>query len=359
MPFLKLDVDILDSSLWVARDHRSMFLTALLMADPYQLTRPAEALDVETMKPTGFIVPAGNYGFVRAAPSAIVRTDGYTGPDGLGILRELGEPDRDSRSSDFDGRRIVRIDGGFIVLNYWRYRQKDHTAAERMRRMRERDREDEEKIVTRNVTVPAVTERNVTQYASASASSSGSDLKEKELDNREVREAVAEFAESYDFGMFGKDVLGLLRSQRNPISVIGILVRHLEGMDVPKRTPKEVGLAVQEYNASGELHFKANFFAGFLRKAPETAQRLNGRAAQEREAAYIGGEELAKRDREQEEQEGDALLASFQAHYPTRYAELLTRAEGQVPGSGPLRSMAVQGLLLNLIRREPRDASAE
>lgn len=46
---------------------------------------------------------------------------------------------------------MVRVSGGFIVLNYDRHRQKDESAADRMRRMRER------KAALR------VTGRNVTQ----------------------------------------------------------------------------------------------------------------------------------------------------------------------------------------------------
>ena len=42
---------------------------------------------------------------------------------------------------------MVRVNGGFIVLNFMRYRDHDHTAAERQRRLRNR------KTVTRDVTL--------------------------------------------------------------------------------------------------------------------------------------------------------------------------------------------------------------
>jgi hypothetical protein len=36
---------------------------------------------------------------------------------------------------------MIRVDGGYLILNYMRYRDFDHSAAERQRRLRERRRE--------------------------------------------------------------------------------------------------------------------------------------------------------------------------------------------------------------------------
>ena len=52
---------------------------------------------------------------------------------GLAALERLGRPELDSRTPDFEGRRMVRVAGGYLVLNYMLYRDKDHGAAERMR----------------------------------------------------------------------------------------------------------------------------------------------------------------------------------------------------------------------------------
>ena len=62
---------------------------------------------------------------------------------------------------------MVRIDGGFIVLNYQAYRERDYTAAKRQRRFRQRHKNDAKNRnavtpVTRNAS-NAVTSRNVTQ----------------------------------------------------------------------------------------------------------------------------------------------------------------------------------------------------
>ena len=138
MAFVKLDVGILDSSLWWERAVREVFITALLMAEPYESLEPMEQLDVRNMKPTGFIVPPGWYGLVQAAGVGIISRALLDKEEGMKALEILGSVDTESRSKDFGGRRLVRVDGGYIVLNFIKYREKDHTNAERQRRFREK-----------------------------------------------------------------------------------------------------------------------------------------------------------------------------------------------------------------------------
>lgn len=126
--FVKLDTGILDSSLW-AEDAttRIVFITLLAMAGPSGLC--------ESTAP----------GIAHRAnlPDEVVRT----------ALDRLSEPDVDSRSSVDDGRRIRRVDGGYLIVNYGRYRKKDYTTAERSKRYRE------SKSVTRDVTARHGTSR--------------------------------------------------------------------------------------------------------------------------------------------------------------------------------------------------------
>lgn len=152
MPYVKLDCGMLDSTTWFDKDGRDIFITALLMATPKEFDDPLEQLEVNSLNQTGWSVPAGWYGFVDAASLGIIKRCGLPVEDGLEALERLGSPEVESRSQSFDGRRLVRIDGGFVVLNYINYREKDHTAAERQRRFRARQKE-------RN----AVTSRNITQ----------------------------------------------------------------------------------------------------------------------------------------------------------------------------------------------------
>ena len=152
MTFVKLDAGILDSSLWADRDQRDMFLTALLMADPYELQSASPQLGAETGERTGWSVPPGWYGLVRAAASGIARRAMLGRKEAMAALRVLGQVDPESRSPEHQGRRLVRIAGGFIVLNFEKYRERDYTAAERSRRWRERNATRVNRDATRNIT---------------------------------------------------------------------------------------------------------------------------------------------------------------------------------------------------------------
>ena len=150
MAFVKLDTGILDSTLWVQRDPREVFITALLMALPREFQEPMEAYKVNSLEKSGFIVPPGWYGFVGASGPGIVRRAGLPIEVGMEALHELSEPEPESRSSDWAGRRMVRVNGGFVILNFMKYRDKDATAAERSKRYRERQREKDVTNVTRD-----------------------------------------------------------------------------------------------------------------------------------------------------------------------------------------------------------------
>lgn len=138
MSFLKLDTSIITSSVWMDRDVRDVFVTALLMAHPYELKQPEPQIEVRSLNQTGFVVPPGWYGFIAAAGTGIVRQALVDIQPGLDALEKLGNPDLESRSQEHEGRRLIRIDHGYIVLNFIHYREKDHNNAERCKRYRER-----------------------------------------------------------------------------------------------------------------------------------------------------------------------------------------------------------------------------
>jgi hypothetical protein len=143
MPFVKLDCGILDSSVWVDRPQRDLFITALLMAQPFELDEETPQYHVRDLTLTGFVIPPGWYGMVSAAGVGILRRAGY-GPHeteiGLRALEQLGMPDDESRSSDHGGRRVVRVEHGYLVLNFMRYRDFDYGAKDRMRALRQRQK---------------------------------------------------------------------------------------------------------------------------------------------------------------------------------------------------------------------------
>lgn len=149
MAFVKLDCGMLDSTLWIERDCREIFITALLMAEPREFLEPIPQIATGSCDATGWIAPAGWYGFVEASGPGIVRRAMVEHTLGMEALTKLGAPDPESRSADFEGRRMIRVDGGFLILNFIRYREKDSTSAERSKRWRERQKEKDSQQATR------------------------------------------------------------------------------------------------------------------------------------------------------------------------------------------------------------------
>jgi hypothetical protein len=126
MPFVKLDTGILDSSLWSEPAQIcKCWITLLAMADPE--------------------------GFVNSTAPGISRRANIGLAEAEKALELFAAPDEHSRSLLEDGKRLLRVEGGFKILNYDKYRERDYTAAERQKRWRDKQK--------RN----AVTSRRVTQ----------------------------------------------------------------------------------------------------------------------------------------------------------------------------------------------------
>lgn len=159
MPFVKLDCRLLESSLWEDIPGSRVFLTCAMMATPFVTELPMQAYEVQTLTPMGWEVPPDFYGLVNAALSGIARKAMLSKEDVTQALVRLCAPDPESSSPAFEGRRLARVDGGYLVLNYGKYREFDLTGAERVRRWRRK----KTATVTRNVTP-------VTPLPSASAS---------------------------------------------------------------------------------------------------------------------------------------------------------------------------------------------
>ena len=138
MPFVKLDCGMLNSTIWIDLPARTAFITALLMAEPREFSNPIPQINTRNLELTGWSAPPGWYGFVPASGSGIIRRAELDIEIGLSALERLGSPEHESRSLEFDGRRMIRCNGGYLILNYQKYREKDYTAAERSKRYRER-----------------------------------------------------------------------------------------------------------------------------------------------------------------------------------------------------------------------------
>lgn len=133
MAFLMLDKEIIGSSLWVDPDAVVLFLTALLLARVRDYPIPMPQLQIDALEETGFIVPPGKYGYVPRSGSGLISDARLPKKRGMVALRNLGEPDLDSRSQEYAGRRLVRVNHGYLVLNFERWQAKDHSAAERQK----------------------------------------------------------------------------------------------------------------------------------------------------------------------------------------------------------------------------------
>jgi hypothetical protein len=192
MPFVKLDTRILDSTLWLDAPASRVFITALLMAEPWDLTEPMEQLEVRTLAKTGFVVPPGWYGWIAAAGIGIIRRSMLSDAEGYAALEALGSADCESRSPDFDGRRLVRVDGGYIVLNYMKYRERDYTSAERSKRYRERKTALIPQSVTSLHRGVTPSHRDITQAeAEADADAEGTHIQERVVERERVSTAGA------------------------------------------------------------------------------------------------------------------------------------------------------------------------
>lgn len=88
---------LLRSSVWhLPSDIRIVWITMLAMSDEHGQ------------------VLAATQGIARAAAVPLSKT--------RAALKRFEAPDLDSRTRDFEGRRIEKIDGGWRILNYLKYR---------------------------------------------------------------------------------------------------------------------------------------------------------------------------------------------------------------------------------------------
>lgn len=121
--FVKIYANMLESSIWLeSKDTRLLWITMLAMAD--------------------------SNGIVRASVGGLAHRARVSREECEEGLRILSAPDPDSRSAEHEGRRIGRIDGGWLILNHKKYRdlrtESQLKAAARKQRQRERELEESE-----------------------------------------------------------------------------------------------------------------------------------------------------------------------------------------------------------------------
>lgn len=95
--YTKLFGSMLDSSVWqLSKDARLLWVTMLLKKDRDQI--------------------------VRAAVPGLAHAARLTLPETEAALAELERPDKYSQSPDHEGRRIVKVDSGWFIVNGAKYR---------------------------------------------------------------------------------------------------------------------------------------------------------------------------------------------------------------------------------------------
>lgn len=332
--FVKIYGSLVFSSVWrESKDTKILWVTMLALADPT--------------------------GFVEGSVSGIAHVAGLTKEECVAALAALSAPDPDSKTPDNEGRRIEAVPRGWRILNYEMYREmrtrSQDEAARRQRESRARRRDGhEESQMSQPVTDAS---------ASASASSSPSEsVSEKQLTDSPQGERpgvakLAAFMAANDFGPFRDLVEGYIRASKSAVAVMATFEMHLTGeMGHERATPQQLGLALQQYMPQEEGgRFKANFFAGFLRKAkvqPERAERRRMNGAEE--ASMIA----EKREAEQREQDArdQQMLNDFERQNEERFVVLTEQAEKATDKrhKGEVRREMVRGALIALIRKEVR-----
>jgi len=145
MGFTKLDESILQSSIMAAKPKTFKVWIALLAA-------------------------CESDGIARVSPTFLARVCYLGMKEVEQALEELSSPDPLSRTIEKDGRRIERVDGGFHIINYQKYREKGISEAYR----------EKERLRWRLRKTPENSGDFRESSASASASASASEYEKKE-----------------------------------------------------------------------------------------------------------------------------------------------------------------------------------
>jgi len=159
MAFAKLDSGIINSSIWEEPlATRVLWVTMLAMKD--------------------------ENGFVSAAKSGLRRAANISENDFEIAIKSLESKDDDSRTKDYDGKRIKSVEGGWIILNDDKYRmhslKQKEQARERVKKYREK-MNSEQKCNACNA-LQSVTERySALPSVSVSVSESISESKDKDI----------------------------------------------------------------------------------------------------------------------------------------------------------------------------------
>jgi len=121
-------------------------------------------------------------------------------------LRKLEGPDPRSRSKECGGARIQKVDGGYFVVNYAKYRERVYSTSEAAMRMRALRAKRAANVREHPRTSGTKPERSASASASSSASGSSSLRERKDLSSRESAPAESEWEDELE-KKWGKDAI--------------------------------------------------------------------------------------------------------------------------------------------------------
>jgi hypothetical protein len=221
MSYTKLDNAILDSSIWLEdSDTCKLWITLLAMADAN--------------------------GMVWATSPGISGRSHVPLDKTRTALNIFLSPDPDSKSSKNEGRRIARVEGGYLILNYEDYRIKDHTNAARQQRFREKKKELSKSNENKEIyNVTNVTSNAPVTPLSASAYASKDITNNKEEDKEKIKKEEEKKNNIIQHECFEKFYMAYPRKQKKPdaekafIQIGGnkeLLVKMLEAISWQEKT---------------------------------------------------------------------------------------------------------------------------
>lgn len=170
MPYIKLDNNYVDSSLLAEGGFERSGLFFYLCSK------------------------ADRNGFTDVSVPTIAKAGGITVEACWEHMKALSSPDPYSRTPDDEGRRI-RINEkpwGIEIVNYEKYRAKDHTAAERQRRFKER-----QKARQAGLTPEVTPQRRESRKTEDKGQRAGTDSGEPKVPHTPPRKGEAEIAKRY------------------------------------------------------------------------------------------------------------------------------------------------------------------
>ena len=193
--YVKIYGTILGSSIWAEAMHtRIVWITMLALAD--------------------------ENGKVIASTSGLARFANVSIPQCREAIAALSSPDEDSGSPEEGGRRVSKVERGWLIVNYQKYREmrspKQVADAERQRQWRERNRDasqESQEVATTEAVAVAV------KSSSSSSSSSSREVLLASVPNRQAWEAEMNAA--------------------------------LQGMHGPPLTPAQLDQAINDYVGNG------------------------------------------------------------------------------------------------------------